>query len=154
VFSVDEIAAERQAFPVVQESLGVGKREVQTGGVRVYSRLTETPVIETVDLREEHASIERRAVDRPATAADLTEEFVEIRETAEQPVVAKTARVIEEVVVGKEESNRTETITDTVRGTEVEVERTAGTSDEPGTTGSVGADGTVNGRSSPKKTPQ
>ncbi|WP_408476697.1 DUF2382 domain-containing protein [Paraburkholderia strydomiana] len=86
----------------MQESLEVGKRQVQTGGVRVYSRLTETPVSETVNVHEEHASIERRAVDRPATAADLEEEFVEIRETAEQPVVAKTARVVEEVVVGKE----------------------------------------------------
>jgi uncharacterized protein (TIGR02271 family) len=152
-FSADEIAAERQAFPVVQESLEVGKREVQTGGVRVYSRLTETPVSETVNLREEHASIERRAVDRPATAADLKEEFVEIRETAEQPVVAKTARVVEEVVVGKEEANRKETITDTVRGTEVEVERTAATHGEPGTTGSVGVGETINDPSSPKKTP-
>ncbi|VXB58561.1 conserved hypothetical protein [Burkholderia sp. 8Y] len=124
-YTADEMAAERQAFPVVQESLEVGKREVQTGGVRVYSRMTETPVTESVNLREEHASIERRAVDRPATAADLKEGFVEVKETAEQPVVAKTARVVEEVVVGKESSNRTETITDTVRGTEVEVERTA-----------------------------
>jgi stress response protein YsnF len=34
--------------------------------------------------------------------------------------------VVEEVVVGKEVSNRTETVTDTVRGTQVEVERTPG----------------------------
>jgi uncharacterized protein (TIGR02271 family) len=145
-YSADEIAAERQAFPVVQESLEVGKREVQTGGVRVYSRLTETPVSESVNLREEHASIERRAVDRPATAADLKEGSVEIRETAEQAVVAKTARVVEEVVVGKEGSSRTETITDTVRGTEVEVERSAGT-------GTVGPEGTVGGASPTKNTP-
>jgi len=128
-YTADEIAAERQAFPVVKESVEVGKREVQTGGVRVYSRVTETPVSESVNLREEHANIERRPVDRPATVADLKEGFVEIRETAEQPVVAKTARVVEEVVVGKEETNRTETIHDTVRGTEVEVERTAGNRD-------------------------
>ncbi|SAL77416.1 Stress response protein YsnF [Caballeronia terrestris] len=126
VYSADEIAAERQRFNVVKEELEVGKREVQTGGVRVYSRVTETPVSESVNLREEHATIERRAVDRPATAADLKEGFVEIKETAEQPVVAKTARVVEEVVVGKEASERTETIQDTVRGTEVEVERVEG----------------------------
>lgn len=124
VYSAEEIAAERQRFNVVKEELEVGKREVQTAGVRVYSRVTETPVSESVNLREEHATIERRAVDRPATAADLKEGFVEVRETAEQPVVAKTARVVEEVVVGKETSERTETIHDTVRGTEVEVERT------------------------------
>ena len=126
VYSADEIAAERQRFNVVKEELEVGKREVQTGGVRVYSRMTETPVSESVNLREEHATIERRAVDRPATAADLKEGLVEIRETAEQPVVTKTARVVEEVVVGKESSERTETIHDTVRGTEVEIERVEG----------------------------
>ncbi|OTP78466.1 YsnF/AvaK domain-containing protein [Caballeronia sordidicola] len=125
-YTADEIAADRQAFPVVKEDLAVGKREVSTGGVRVYSRLTETPVSESVDLREEHATIERRPLDRPATAADLKEGFVEVRETAEQPVVAKTARVVEEVIVGKESSNRTETVNDTVRNTDVEVERVAG----------------------------
>ena len=78
-------------------------------------------------LREENATIERRAVDRPATAADMTESSVEIRETAEQAVVAKTARVVEEVVVGKESTTRPETINATVRGTQVEVERVEGT---------------------------
>jgi uncharacterized protein (TIGR02271 family) len=130
-YTADEIAAERQAFPVVRESLDVGKREVQTGGVRVYSRVTETPVSESVSLREEHATIERRAVDRPATAADLKEGSVEIRETAEEPVITKTARVVEEVVVGKEASSRSEIVNDTVRSTEVDVERTAGADDNP-----------------------
>ncbi|MEM5331109.1 YsnF/AvaK domain-containing protein [Paraburkholderia sp. JHI2823] len=125
-YTDEEVAAERKAFPVVEESLEVGKREVNTGGVRVYSRVRETPVSESVDLREEHATVERRAVNRPATASDLKEGAVEIRETAEQAVVAKTARVVEEVVVGKESSHRTETIDDTVRGTEVEVERVEG----------------------------
>jgi hypothetical protein len=41
-------------------------------------------------------------------------------------VVATTARVIEEVVVGKESTARTETVNGTVRGTNVEVERVAG----------------------------
>jgi hypothetical protein len=74
-YTADEVAAERKAFPVVREDLAVGKREVQTGGVRVYSRATATPVSETVNLREEHAAIERRPVDRPATSADLKLHF-------------------------------------------------------------------------------
>ena len=125
-YTADQIAADRQAFPVVKEELAVGKREVSTGGVRVYSRLTETPVSESVNLREEHATIERRPVDRPTTTADLKEGFVEVRETAEEAVVGKTARVVEEVVVGKESSDRTETVNDTVRGTDVKVERVDG----------------------------
>jgi uncharacterized protein (TIGR02271 family) len=127
-YTTDEVAADRKAFAVTRESLEVGKREVETGGVRVYSRATETPVTETVSLREEHATIERRPVDRVATAADLTEGSVEIRETAEHAVTAKTAHVIEEVVVGREATDRTETINETLRGTDVEVEH-VGTSD-------------------------
>jgi uncharacterized protein (TIGR02271 family) len=122
-FSADESAADRQSFAVVRESLEVGKREVQTGGVRVYSRVTETPVSESVTLRDEHAAILRQPVDRIATPEDLKTASVEIRETAEHAVVAKTAHVVEEVTVGKESSEHVETINETLQGTEVEVER-------------------------------
>jgi len=37
------------------------------------------------------------------------------------PVISKEARVVEEVRVGKEASNRTETVRDTVRETDVKV---------------------------------
>jgi uncharacterized protein (TIGR02271 family) len=125
-YSADETAAERQSFAVVRESLEVGKREVQTGSVRVYSRATATPVSEAVTLREEHATIERHPVDRVATAADLKAASIEARETAEHAVVAKTAHVVEEVTLGKEASERVETINETLKGTEVEVERVEG----------------------------
>jgi uncharacterized protein (TIGR02271 family) len=122
--SADEVAAERQSFAVVRESLDVGKREVQTGGVRVYSVGTETPASESVSLRDTHATIERHAVDRIATADDLKTDAVEVQETAEQAVVAKTAHVVEEVVVGRQATEREETINETLRGTDVKVERT------------------------------
>ena len=117
---------QKTVMPVVQEELQVGKREVETGGVRVVKRVTETPVKEMVRLREERATVERRPVDRAATEADLSsfkEGTVEVRETSEEPVIAKTARVVEEVVVGKDVKERTETIPDTVRRTDVEVEK-------------------------------
>lgn len=119
----------RVAIPVVQESLEVGKREVQSGGVHVERRVVERPVEETVSLREEHVSVERRPVDRPATPADLTgfrEGSMDVIERAEQAVVAKTARVVEEVIVGKEATQRAERITDTVRHTEVSVRELGG----------------------------
>ena len=126
----EELNAERETvMPVVQEELQVGKRTVEGGGIRVVKRVTETPVSELVKLREEHATIERRPVDRAATEADFTnfkEGTVEIRERSEEAVVGKTARVVEEVVVGKQVTERTETVSDTVRRTDVEVERVAG----------------------------
>lgn len=118
--------ASGQSIPVIEEQLQVGKRAVQRGGVRIYRHITETPVQESVQLREEHVTIERTAVDEPASAADIEafkEGTIEVRETSEEPVIGKTARVVEEVRVGKEVSERTETIQDTVRRTDVEVEQ-------------------------------
>jgi len=113
-------------IPIVQEEIQVGKRQIQTGAVRVYSHITEVPVEEEISLREERAKVERRPVDRPATEAErdaFTERSFEIRETAEEPVVSKQARVKEEVTVGKETTERTERIVETARRTEVEVDK-------------------------------
>jgi uncharacterized protein (TIGR02271 family) len=113
------------AIPVVEERLKVGKREVQRGGVRVFSRVVATPVSESIGLREEHVNVERHKVDQPISTNDTTafqEQRIELRETAEEPVVEKTARVVEEVVVGKEVTERQQEISDTVRHTEVQVE--------------------------------
>ena len=117
---------EEVRIPVVEEDLAVGKREVEHGHVRIYSRVTEQPVEEAVRLREERVTVERRPVDRPATEADLAaaqQEVLEVTETAEEPVVTRRARVVEEVVVHKEETERTETVHGTERHTEVEVQR-------------------------------
>jgi uncharacterized protein (TIGR02271 family) len=112
--------------PVIQEELLVGKRQVQRGGVRVYSRVVETPVEETVVLEQERAVVDRHPVNRPVTEADLEKmriQSVEITESTEVPVVEKSARVVEEVLVSKETTERTEHVTDTVRRTEVEVDQ-------------------------------
>jgi len=118
--------ASSSAIPVVREELKIGKREVQRGGGRVFSRVVETPVSESIGLREEHVKLERHQVDQPINPADATafkEQSIEVRETAEEAVVEKSARVVEEVVVGKEVSEHQQQIRDTVRHTEVEVEQ-------------------------------
>jgi len=115
-----------ETIEVVQEEIQVGKRAVETGGVRVNSYVHEIPVEEEVRLREEHVQVERRPVDRPANPGDLDslrDKTIEVRETQEKPVVAKEARVVEEVRINKEVEERTETVRDTVRKTEVEVEQ-------------------------------
>ncbi len=119
-------ASGTQKLDVVEEELLVWKRTVQRGGVRVYSHVTETPVEENVTLREEHVHIERHPVNRAATSTDFTafqEGTIELTETAEEAVVSKTARVVEEVVVGKDVSERQQTIKDTVRHTDVKIEK-------------------------------
>jgi len=114
-----------ETFQVVEENLQVGKRAVETGGVRVKSTVNEVPVKEEVRLRQEHVEVERRPVDRPASKADLNafkEGTIEVRETQEQAVVSKEARVVEEVRVRKNVDEHTQTVQDTVRRTDVAVE--------------------------------
>jgi uncharacterized protein (TIGR02271 family) len=113
------------AIPVVQEELRVGKRRVEQGGVRIYNRVTQQPVEEKVHLREEHVNVERRPVDRPATAADkaFQERTVEATAMKEEAVADKQTRVVEEVRLTKDAQERTETVRDTVRRTDVQVEQ-------------------------------
>jgi uncharacterized protein (TIGR02271 family) len=117
-------AGEDESIALVEERLRVGKRSVEGGRVRVRSYVVETPVQEQVTLREENISVERRAVDRPI--GDVDEAFrdrtFEATATSEEAVVSKTARVVEEVVVSKGAEERVETVHDTVRRTEVEVD--------------------------------
>lgn len=114
-----------KSIPVVQEDVRVGKRTVQRGGVRVYSRVVEQPVEESVQLQEERVRVERQPVNRAATGAELQagrDQVIEVQEFAEEPVVSKEARVVEEVRISKDATERTETVRDKVRRTEVNVE--------------------------------
>lgn len=126
-----------RSIPVVEEQLQVGKTPVQRGGVRVFTRTLEQPVEQQVNLREEKVNVQRNPVNRPANPAEinaLRDQTIEVAETVEKPVVKKQARVVEEVVVGKNVSERTETVRDSVRKQQVQVEQmgaqgTTGTND-------------------------
>jgi len=111
----------------VEERIDVQKRAVEKGRVRVFTTVSERPVQADVTLREEKVTVDRRPVDRPLTAGDnpFQEKTIEMTERGEQAVINKTARVVEEVVVGKEATERTEKVTDTVRKTEIHVEKDA-----------------------------
>jgi uncharacterized protein (TIGR02271 family) len=130
-----------EVIPVAEEELHVGKREVNRGRVRLHSRVIERPVQEQVTLREERVDVERRPVSGTTQAGALggdpfQERTIEVEERGEEAVVSKEARVVEEVVVRKEADQRTETISDTVRKTEVDVEDERGnTVSRTGTTG-------------------
>ncbi|HYG90469.1 MAG TPA: YsnF/AvaK domain-containing protein [Azospirillum sp.] len=114
-----------EVIPVAEERLDIGKRAVEGGVVRVRSYVTETPVNEQVNLRQEHVHVERRAVDRaidPVPEDAFREREIEVRETAEEAVVQKRAQVTEEVVIRKDVEERAQTVSDTVRRTEVEID--------------------------------
>ncbi|WP_138484518.1 YsnF/AvaK domain-containing protein [Dyadobacter bucti] len=117
--------AQTDSLPVIKEELQVGKREVETGGVRLKSRIIERPVQESIRLRQEQVNVNRTPVDRVASESDFNtfqEGTIEMKEYAEVPVVNKEARIVEEVSLSKTVDEREETINETLRNTEVEVE--------------------------------
>jgi uncharacterized protein (TIGR02271 family) len=155
-------AVEEERIPIVEEELRVGKREVARGGARVRSYMREIPVHEQVSLREEHVSVERRPVNETLSSAELNsgdllrDRTIEMTETSEEAVIAKEARVKEEVVVRKTAEERVEQIDDSVRRTEVDVDeglRSSGSEDRSaffnegtgGTSGSTGSSGLSGG---------
>jgi stress response protein YsnF len=124
-------------IPVVEEQIDVGKREVEQGGVRVRQHVTERPVEEKIQLREEHVNVDRHKVDRPISDADMRnmkDQTIELTEHREEPVVQKQARVKEEVTLSKSATKRTETVRDTVRTSDVDIDHI---DDTPRSTGST-----------------
>ncbi|HZU84305.1 MAG TPA: DUF2382 domain-containing protein [Polyangiaceae bacterium] len=112
------------AIPVVQEEMHVGKREVESGGVRVTRTISEQPVEQQIPLHKEKVTVERRSLERPAGAADapVGERSFEVHERHEEPIVQKSARAVEEVIIHKEASDEPATVRGTVRREDVTVD--------------------------------
>ncbi len=130
--------AEGGAIQLSEEQLAVGKRVVNRGGTRIRRFVVETPVEEQVTLHDEKVTLERRPVTdgRPATDS-FSDKAIEMTATTEEAVVSKTARVVEEVGLRKEATDRVETIRDTVRKEEVEIEQIPGGTSTSGSTAPV-----------------
>jgi stress response protein YsnF len=118
--------ARGRTVPIVEEELSVETRKVATGGARVTSSVAERPVEQTVTLRDEQVTADRRPADREASQeeaeAAFEEKTVEMMGTTEEVEVRKEARVVGEVEISKQTKERDQTVRDTVRRTDVEVE--------------------------------
>jgi len=119
-------ARDPETLRLAEEQLNVGKRVFETGTTRIRRFVTERPVEAQVSLHEEHAEVVRKAITDPAYVADIdwSDKAYEMTETAEQAVVSKSAHVVEEVSLRKAGTDRVETVRDTVRRQQVEVEKT------------------------------
>lgn len=122
--SSDVAVGDDETIKVMEEQLRVGKRQVDKGRVRIRSYVVETPVQEQVSLHSERVFLERRPVDRALTGDEVafTDRTIEAQERREEAVVSKEARVTEEIGLRREGEERTETVSDTVRRTEVEID--------------------------------
>jgi len=117
--------AEEEVLRLAEEQIEVGKRQITTGKSRIRRFVTEKPVEQQITLHEEHCEVARRAVTDPKLAQDIDwkDQTLEVTETSEQPVVNKSARIAEEIVIRRRGSDHVETIRDTVRRQQLEVER-------------------------------
>lgn len=117
--------SEEDILRLAEEQLEVGKRLVSEGSTRVRRYTVTDEVAKDISLHEQHADIFRRSVNEPALTGevDWSEKTVEVAESHEQPVINKTTNVKEEVVVRTDGSDRTETVSDTVRRQEVDIDR-------------------------------
>jgi uncharacterized protein (TIGR02271 family) len=134
-----ETASESGSMQLAEESLAVGKRAVGGATTRVRRFVVETPVQEQVRLRDESVTLERHPVtdSRPVGTGDFTDKVVEMTEVSEEAVVSKTARVVEEVNLRKDVTDRVETVKDTLRRDEVEIEKVPGETTTTGTAAPV-----------------
>lgn len=111
---------------VVEEQVRIGKMEIEKGGKRIRTFVTETPVQQQVQLREEHIEVTREPVNEPTPIANTDTTFTEdeyvVTATGEEAVVEKQARVVERVRVEKQAEQHTETIEDVERRRDVAVE--------------------------------
>lgn len=117
---------ETQTLREVEEEVKIGTERVLTGGVQARTKVTEQPVEKTLSLQEERVNVNRKSADRPLSPEEANAAFeerrVELTETAEQAKVSKAAHLIGEVEIAKTTATRQETVKDTARRTEVEVE--------------------------------
>jgi stress response protein YsnF len=113
-----------EVIPLAEETLVVGKETVTSGTTTVRRFVVETPVEQEVALYDEKVIVERRKpITDAVTGEALTEVTIEMIETTEVPVVGKSVKVREEVVVRRERTSRVETVRDTVRRDKIEVTR-------------------------------
>lgn len=113
-------------LPVVEESLRIGKRQYEGGGVRVTTEVKDVPVHQAVPVRHEVVGVQRAPVHRLATADEIGEAFregtLEVRARAQYISISKQLYVVEEIRINKAMVERTETIQDSVRRMHVQIE--------------------------------
>lgn len=122
-----EATAESDAnIQLKEESLKVGKREVEYGGVRLRKIIRTETVNQPVELSREEIVIERVPVSGETTTGDMETKFddkeIYIPLRREEAVIEKTTRTREEVHVGKRRETEKETVQGEVRREDVEIE--------------------------------
>jgi len=117
---------EEEKMRLHEERLNVDKEQVKTGEVNVGKHVVEEERSVDVPVEREEVYVERRAVDEGTTDDNDTgfykNENINIPTSEERVNVSKEDVVSEEIVVGKRKVEDTETVRDTVRHEEADID--------------------------------
>jgi uncharacterized protein (TIGR02271 family) len=118
-------AAGEVEVPTEEERLKVGTREVGAGRVRLRKVVRSEQVSAPVELRREDVAVERVPADqvRSGERTDFSGQEVELELRREEPVVEKERVVTGAVRARKTEEVERQTVSDSVRKEDVEVDR-------------------------------
>jgi uncharacterized protein (TIGR02271 family) len=122
--------------PLSEEEVKVGKQKIGAGEIKVRKKVTTEQVNVPVELKREDAVVERVAASetRPSGKEPFQEERIEVPLSREEPVVEKQTRVTGGVRIRKTEGVEQETIQESVRREDVDI-------DESGTASRKGRQG-------------
>jgi len=110
-------------IPLVEEHLKVGKRQVESGGVRLRKVVRTETVNQPVELKREEVVIERVPGQAgAATGKQFQQEDIYIPLRREEAVVQKDATVREQVRVRKSAETEQQNVSEKVRKEDVEIE--------------------------------
>lgn len=111
-----------------EEKLSVDKEQVDSGEVRVRKHVVEEEQSFDVPVSREEVYIERRPVDEKKAVGEVSDVFEEDGQSIRIPLreehveVTKRPVVNEELIVGKKEIEDTETVRETVRREEADID--------------------------------
>lgn len=120
-----EATAEETRIPLHEENLKVGKREVETGGVRLRKIVRTETVQQPVELKHEELEVERVPAGQQTTGqrVEFKDEELFIPLRREEPVLEKETRVREEVRARKTATTERQNVSGEVRREDVEIEK-------------------------------
>ena len=111
-------------IPLYQETLKVGKREVETGTVRIRKIVKTETVNQPVELRHEEVVIDRQPSTAQPGAQAFQEQDFTIHLKREEPVVEKAVTSSGEIVVQTRQTSEQTNFTAQVRREDIDVART------------------------------
>jgi len=121
---IDTSGRDNQDIALSEESLSVGKRQVESGRAHIRKVVRTERVEQPVELSHEEVNVERVAASGAEVPSDAFQEReIDVPVMREEPVVEKEAHVTGRVEVNKNVQTETRNVEGDVRKEDVEIDR-------------------------------